>query len=159
MQASDDISANEIPKSVLLKVCKQVLPPQTAIATEAKDALLKSTTVFINYLTTVALDSSEVKGKIGENDVYRALQMMELDSSILQPVREAVLMNQILRKEKRKRKEAGILDGNDNPDEQNDIEDVDVAEPADMDEDENMEQANREFQQQGQDIGYGQGYQ
>ena len=140
---NDDISANEIPRSVLLKICKQVLPPQTAMSSEAKDALLKSTTVFINYLTSVALDGADSKTKLGEHDVYRALQMMELDSSILAPVREAVMINQMARKEKRRRKETEAVDGNgvplpnqenedgddNNEDEGNDDEEMEFAPP------------------------------
>jgi DNA polymerase epsilon subunit 3 len=99
--SKEDITQNEIPKSVLVKVCKQVLPPATSISGEAKEALLKATTVFINYLTATALDLSDHKDKLGETDIYKALEALELDSSILGPVREAVGVNQLQRKEKR----------------------------------------------------------
>jgi hypothetical protein len=75
-----------------------VIPQGTQINSEAKTALSKSTLVFINYLTTAyslltsAMENMKMSSRksMNSSDVFKALETLELDQSILTPVKEAV---------------------------------------------------------------------
>lgn len=99
MQEREDF--NQLQMAILTRVCKQVLPPGTNIQKEAKEALQNATTIFINYLTATANDLQTTKKSINSQDVFRALELLELDASILGPVKEAVKIYQNQQKQKR----------------------------------------------------------
>ncbi len=50
-QQVDPMEQYELPKQILLRVSKQVLPDNIQIQKEAKQALSKASLLFINYLT------------------------------------------------------------------------------------------------------------
>ncbi|VUC22431.1 unnamed protein product [Clonostachys rosea] len=68
-----------LPKSIITRLAKGVLPPNTQIQGNAILALSKSTTVFINYLATYANEHTVNAGKktILPNDVFKALEDTE----------------------------------------------------------------------------------
>ena len=91
-----NIQDHILPKSVVVRVAKSVLPENTMIQKEAVIALVKSATVFINYLASTyilltysinncrANDVTRDKGKktINNEEVLEALKMIEFDSII-----------------------------------------------------------------------------
>ncbi|KAJ3305006.1 hypothetical protein HDV03_002088 [Kappamyces sp. JEL0829] len=102
---SAGIDSYLLPASVVQRVAKQVLPPGAAIGYGPS-----AQPVFINYLTATALAHADKKTKTigrspgltaGLEQVYRALSMMELDQSLLGPVRDAVSVHISSQKEKR----------------------------------------------------------
>ena len=81
-----------LPKSVIVRLAKSVLPENTMIQKEAVTALVKSATVFVNYLaatyshnscklTSSANDITQQKGKktINNEEVLSALDIIEFD--------------------------------------------------------------------------------
>ncbi|KAJ3275745.1 hypothetical protein HDV01_007212 [Terramyces sp. JEL0728] len=100
---SDPIENYELPKSTIQKICKGVLPEGTNVQKEAREAITKASTVFINYLTAVANEQAVKQDRktINSSDIFKALEMLELDGSILDPVKEATLNYISVQKEKR----------------------------------------------------------
>jgi hypothetical protein len=64
---------------------------RSLISGEAKEALVKSCTVFINYITAAALTQADKKQKtVSVDQILRALQLLEFEQSLTIPVRDAV---------------------------------------------------------------------
>ncbi|KAF4446635.1 DNA polymerase epsilon subunit D [Fusarium austroafricanum] len=68
-----------LPKSIITRLSKGVLPPNTQIQANAIMALSQSTTVFINYLASHANENTVNAGKktIAPADVFKALEETE----------------------------------------------------------------------------------
>ncbi|UPK98686.1 hypothetical protein LCI18_009621 [Fusarium solani-melongenae] len=68
-----------LPKSIITRLAKGVLPPNTQIQANAILALSQSTTVFINYLASHANENTINAGKktIAPADVFKALEDTE----------------------------------------------------------------------------------
>ncbi|RSL63864.1 hypothetical protein CEP51_013246 [Fusarium floridanum] len=68
-----------LPKSIITRLAKGVLPPNTQIQANAILALSQSTTVFINYLASHANENTMNAGKktIAPADVFKALEDTE----------------------------------------------------------------------------------
>ncbi|KAI7855193.1 histone-fold-containing protein [Circinella umbellata] len=78
------IEDNELPKANISRVLKNALPPGTALQKEAKLAVSKAATVFINYLSTVANDTAKSANHktISAPDVFKAMEVLEFDDLI-----------------------------------------------------------------------------
>ncbi|KAK4161995.1 DNA polymerase epsilon subunit D [Cladorrhinum sp. PSN259] len=70
-----------LPKSIITRLAKGVLPPNTQIQANAIMALTKSATVFINHLANAANEStlSANKKTIMPADVFKGLESIEFD--------------------------------------------------------------------------------
>ncbi|KAH7257274.1 histone-fold-containing protein [Fusarium tricinctum] len=68
-----------LPKSIITRLSKGVLPPNTQIQANAIMALSQSTTVFINYIASHANENTVNAGKktISPADVFKALEETE----------------------------------------------------------------------------------
>ncbi|KZZ96005.1 Histone-fold protein [Moelleriella libera RCEF 2490] len=68
-----------LPKSIITRLAKGVLPPNTQIQANAVLALSKSATVFVNYLASHANEYTTLAGKktIAPADVFKALDDIE----------------------------------------------------------------------------------
>jgi len=84
-----------LPKAVVIRLAKSVLPENTMIQKEAVAALVKSATVFVNYLAATyvlwevlvncrANDVTQQKGKktINNEEILSALEITEFDMMI-----------------------------------------------------------------------------
>ncbi|KAG0285821.1 hypothetical protein BGZ96_009987 [Linnemannia gamsii] len=81
---STSIEDNELPKAILTRIMKQALPENTNIQANAKLAMTKSTTLFINYLTSAA---NEVAANAGHKivsgaHVLKALEAVDLEEML-----------------------------------------------------------------------------
>ncbi|CAO2650408.1 Nn.00g017000.m01.CDS01 [Neocucurbitaria sp. VM-36] len=78
-----------LPKSIVQRLSKGVLPPNTQIQKDALLAMSKSATVFVNYLTSCAAEHAQRSGKktIMPQDVFSA--MTELEFEFMLPRLEA----------------------------------------------------------------------
>ncbi|ORY62080.1 histone-fold-containing protein [Pseudomassariella vexata] len=70
-----------LPKSIITRLAKGVLPPNTQIQANAILAMSKSATVFVNYLANAANEITTNSGKktIMPNDVFDALKDVEFE--------------------------------------------------------------------------------
>lgn len=84
-----------LPKSVVVRIAKAVLPENTMIQKEAVTALVKSATVFVNYLAATypppfdlgsisANDVTQQKGKktINNEEILSALELVDFEHMI-----------------------------------------------------------------------------
>ncbi|KAI9332413.1 histone-fold-containing protein [Pilaira anomala] len=78
---SSTIEDNELPKANVTRVLKTALPPGTALQKDAKLAVSRAATVFINYLSSIANDVAKGANHktISAPDVFKALEIVELD--------------------------------------------------------------------------------
>ncbi|OAQ72862.1 CBF/NF-Y family transcription factor [Pochonia chlamydosporia 170] len=86
-----------LPKSIITRLAKGVLPPNTQIQANAILAMSKSATVFINYLASHANENTMSAGKktISPADVFKALDDVEF-SFLKEPLEaEFAKFNQI----------------------------------------------------------------
>lgn len=74
------IEDNTLPKSIIMRLAKGVLPPNTQIQKDGLTALTKSATVFANYLASQAHEYTQRNGKrtIVAKDVLEAIDLLEL---------------------------------------------------------------------------------
>ncbi|KAH8662998.1 histone-fold-containing protein [Tricladium varicosporioides] len=74
-----NIEDHNLPKSIVTRLAKGVLPPNTQIQGNAMLAMTKSATVFINYLTTHAAAHAQAANRkmMNPNDVFAALDELE----------------------------------------------------------------------------------
>ncbi|KAH3980012.1 hypothetical protein HBH98_174690 [Parastagonospora nodorum] len=78
-----------LPKSIVQRLAKGVLPPNTQIQKDALLAMSKSATVFVNYITSCAAEHAQRSGKktVMPENVFTAMQ--ELEFSFMLPRLEA----------------------------------------------------------------------
>ncbi|KAG0354918.1 histone-fold-containing protein [Gamsiella multidivaricata] len=81
---STSIEDNELPKAILTRIMKQVLPENTNIQANAKVAMTKSTTLFINYLASAANEVASNAGHkiVSGTHVLNALESLDLEEMI-----------------------------------------------------------------------------
>lgn len=70
-----------LPKSIVQRLGKGVLPPNTQIQKDALLAMSKSATVFVNYITSCAAEHALRSGKktVMPKDVFEAMTELEFD--------------------------------------------------------------------------------
>jgi len=73
------VEDNSLPRSIIMRLAKGVLPPNTQIQKDAVTALTRSATVFANYLASQAHECTQKNGKktIVAKDVLEAIDMLE----------------------------------------------------------------------------------
>ncbi|KAI4707803.1 hypothetical protein J4E89_007431 [Alternaria sp. Ai002NY15] len=78
-----------LPKSIVQRLAKGVLPPNTQIQKDALLAMSKSATVFVNYITSTAAEKALASGKktVMPKDVFDA--MTDLEFAFMLPRLEA----------------------------------------------------------------------
>ncbi|KAF5346901.1 hypothetical protein D9756_010613 [Leucocoprinus leucothites] len=76
---TDGIENYELPKSVVTKIAKSALPDNAKLQKETVLALVKGSTVFINYLAATAHDiaTSRQHKSISAADIFNALEMID----------------------------------------------------------------------------------
>ncbi|KAG0315096.1 hypothetical protein BGZ97_008598 [Linnemannia gamsii] len=81
---STSIEDNELPKAILTRIMKQALPENTNIQANAKLAMTKSTTLFINYLTSAANEEAANAGHkiVSGAHVLKALEAVDLEEML-----------------------------------------------------------------------------
>ncbi|KAI1383108.1 histone-fold-containing protein [Hypoxylon trugodes] len=81
--AKDSVSIEDLnlPKSIITRLAKGVLPPNTQIQANGILAMSKSATVFINHLANAANERTQASNKktIMPADVFNALETIEFD--------------------------------------------------------------------------------
>ncbi|KAF1972982.1 histone-fold-containing protein [Bimuria novae-zelandiae CBS 107.79] len=79
----DGLSVEDLnlPKSIVQRLAKGVLPPNTQVQKDALLAMSKGATVFVNYITNCAAEHAARSGKktVMPKDVLDALQELEFD--------------------------------------------------------------------------------
>ncbi|KIP02618.1 hypothetical protein PHLGIDRAFT_130649 [Phlebiopsis gigantea 11061_1 CR5-6] len=77
---SDGIDAYELPKSLVTRLARSALPDNAKLQKESVLALMKGSTVFINYLAATAHDVASQKQhkSVSASDVLKALELLEL---------------------------------------------------------------------------------
>ncbi|KAI9022260.1 histone-fold-containing protein [Phycomyces nitens] len=109
------IEDNELPKANVARVLKNALPAGTALQKDAKLAVSKASTVFINYLSTVANDIAKSANHktISAADVFKAMEILELDHLTPQ-LKDAFAAYQQLQSDKKLRKKEKKSEEGDN---------------------------------------------
>ncbi|KAK5074392.1 hypothetical protein LTR64_006464 [Lithohypha guttulata] len=82
-QHADPVSLDDLllPRSIVQRLAKGVLPPNTSIQKDAVLALTKSATVFISLLASTSNEMTERK-TIQSQDVIKALREIEMDQAM-----------------------------------------------------------------------------
>ncbi|EMR08014.1 hypothetical protein PNEG_03456 [Pneumocystis murina B123] len=95
----DDLN---LPRSVVLRLAKKVLPEHTSIQKDAITALIRGSSVFINYLSAAAFDLSKLSSRkvILPSDVLKAMENIEFSSFIPRMTEELELYEEILKEKK-----------------------------------------------------------
>ncbi|EKM51031.1 uncharacterized protein PHACADRAFT_262974 [Phanerochaete carnosa HHB-10118-sp] len=77
--ASDGIDAYELPKSLVTKLARSAIPENAKLQKETVLALMKGSTVFINYLGAAHDVASQKQHKsVSASDVLKALELLDL---------------------------------------------------------------------------------
>ncbi|KAH6572318.1 hypothetical protein BASA62_003467 [Batrachochytrium salamandrivorans] len=84
--AGNSIEDYELPRSILQRVIKKAIPTSAKIHKDARSALSRCCTVFINYLTATANDITKKAGRkaVGIADIYKALEILDLHEVLTQ---------------------------------------------------------------------------
>ncbi|KAJ2963107.1 hypothetical protein NQZ79_g1821 [Umbelopsis isabellina] len=116
---SSSIDDNELPKANVTRILKHALPASTALQKDAKLAISKASTVFINYLSATANDIAKSANHktITAPDVFKALEVLELEDFVPK-LQEAFTAFQQLQQEKKSRKKEGKAEGDEEPNEE-----------------------------------------
>ncbi|KAF9899886.1 hypothetical protein EC991_008212 [Linnemannia zychae] len=104
---STSIEDNELPKAILTRIIKQALPENTNIQANAKLAMTKSTTLFINYLTSAANEMAANAGHkiVSGAHVLKALEEVDLEEMLPRLTAELEAFQSI----QRSRKQVAVL--------------------------------------------------
>ncbi|KAF9081181.1 hypothetical protein BGX23_001165 [Mortierella sp. AD031] len=99
---STSIEDNELPKAILTRIMKQALPENTNIQANAKLAMTKSTTLFINYLASAANDVAASAGHkiVSGAHVLKALESVDLEEMLPRLTEELQAFQSIQRSRK-----------------------------------------------------------
>ncbi|KAI8054407.1 histone-fold-containing protein, partial [Syncephalis plumigaleata] len=100
--ATSSIEDHDLPKAIMQRIIKSVLPEGAAVQRDAKTALSKACTVFINYLSATAHDAATDENRkiISANDVLAAMQTIELGDMVPQLEAELEAYKQLKQKRK-----------------------------------------------------------
>ncbi|ESK93344.1 cbf nf-y family transcription [Moniliophthora roreri MCA 2997] len=104
---SEGLDNFELPKSLVTKIAKSNLPDNTKLQKETILALVKGSTVFINYLAATAHDVAQSKQhkSISASDVLKALELLEF-GDLVDPF-QAELTTLLVFRDQGKRKSSG----------------------------------------------------
>ncbi|KAH8105155.1 histone-fold-containing protein [Cristinia sonorae] len=82
--ASDGIEAFELPKSLVTRIARSAFPDNVKLQKEAMLALLKGSTVFVNYIAATAHDVAVSKQhkSISASDVLKALEVTQFGDMV-----------------------------------------------------------------------------
>lgn len=96
-EAGVSIDDHTLPKSIVTRLAKGVLPQNTSVQKDAILALSKGGTVFINYLCATANDTAKNHGRkmINPKDILEAIQMMEFDDFVPRLEAELAKFNEL----------------------------------------------------------------
>ncbi|KAL0635022.1 hypothetical protein Q9L58_006051 [Maublancomyces gigas] len=91
------IDDQTLPKSIVTRLAKGVLPQNTNVQKDAILALSKGGTVFINYLCATANDQAKVQGRktINPGDILEAMRILEFGDFLPRLEAELAKFNQI----------------------------------------------------------------
>ncbi|KAJ4296777.1 hypothetical protein N0V90_006825 [Kalmusia sp. IMI 367209] len=99
-QEDDGLNVEDLnlPKSIVQRLAKGVLPPNTQIQKDALLAMSKGATVFVNYLTSTAAENAARHGKktVMPNDVFDALKELEFENMLPRVEAEVLKFTSIL---------------------------------------------------------------
>ncbi|EGF78726.1 hypothetical protein BATDEDRAFT_90476 [Batrachochytrium dendrobatidis JAM81] len=86
------IEEYELPRSIVQRVIKRSTPANIKVHKDAKSALNRCCTVFINYLTATANDVTKKAGRktVGVTDIYKALEVLELQEVLFDRIQSSV---------------------------------------------------------------------
>ncbi|KAK4515820.1 Phenylalanine 4-monooxygenase (Phe-4-monooxygenase) [Mucor velutinosus] len=103
---SSTIEDNELPKANVTRVLKSALPPGTALQKDARLAVSKAATVFINYVSSVANDVAKGANHktISAADVFKALDICELEHMVPELQESLAAYQQIVLDKKQQKK-------------------------------------------------------
>ncbi|KAF7297205.1 Histone-fold-containing protein [Mycena indigotica] len=110
---SDGIENYELPKSIVTRIAKSVLPDSIKMQKETVLSLVKGSTVFINYLAATAHDValSKQHKSISASDVLKALETIEFGDLVDQLQDELQLYRELGKADKNKKAAASISKG------------------------------------------------
>ncbi|KAG9111912.1 hypothetical protein FRC07_008005 [Ceratobasidium sp. 392] len=93
VMAAEGIENYELPKALVTRIAKSSIPENAKLQKEALHAMLKGSTVFINYLAATAHDLSRARGhkSVGAADVIKAIETIEFNTDGLIKFLEADL--------------------------------------------------------------------
>ncbi|KAG8780203.1 hypothetical protein FRC12_023354 [Ceratobasidium sp. 428] len=93
VMAAEGIENYELPKALVTRIAKSCIPENVKLQKEALHAMLKGSTVFINYLAATAHDLSRARGhkSVGAADVIKAIETIEFNTDGLVKFLEADL--------------------------------------------------------------------
>ncbi|KAF8594763.1 histone-fold-containing protein [Ceratobasidium sp. AG-I] len=82
VMAAEGIDNYELPKALVTRIAKSALPENAKMQKEALHAMLKGSTVFINYLAATAHELSRARGhkSVGAADVIKAIETIEFNT-------------------------------------------------------------------------------
>ncbi|KAG2190335.1 hypothetical protein INT46_006670 [Mucor plumbeus] len=103
---SSTIEDNELPKANVTRVLKSSLPAGTALQKDARLAVSKAATVFINYISSVANDVAKGANHktISAADVFKALDICELEHMVPELQESLTAYQQIMLEKKQLKK-------------------------------------------------------
>ena len=91
--AGTGIDQLELPRTQVIKVAKSELPDSVQLRKETQQAIIKSATVFISYLTATAHDNASKKGgkTINANHVLEAVKELDLGDDAQKELKEHLM--------------------------------------------------------------------
>ncbi|OLL23632.1 DNA polymerase epsilon subunit D [Neolecta irregularis DAH-3] len=111
-----------LPKTIVTRLAKGVLPDNTSLQKDSVLALQKAATVFINYIASTANDNTTSSGKktITPQDVLRAMEIVELGQFVPALEKELKVFTQITSEKragwkKNAKEKAGFINGDTSP--------------------------------------------
>ncbi|TDL16800.1 histone-fold-containing protein [Rickenella mellea] len=111
--ASDGIDNYELPKSVVTRIAKSALPENAKLQKDTVLALVKGSTVFINYLAATAHDmaSSRQHKSVSASDVLKALELIQF-GDMVDGLQEELKVYREVTKNSKKGKASGATSAN-----------------------------------------------
>ncbi|THH31279.1 hypothetical protein EUX98_g2914 [Antrodiella citrinella] len=82
--ASDGLETYELPKSLVTRIARSAFPDNVKLQKEAMLALLKGSTVFVNYIAATAHDvaASKQHKSVSASDVLKALELTQFGDMV-----------------------------------------------------------------------------
>ncbi|KAL4258538.1 DNA polymerase Epsilon Subunit [Pleurotus pulmonarius] len=107
-QVSEGIEQFELPKSLVTKIAKSAVPPEVKLQKDVVLSLVKSSTVFINFLAATAHDIaiSKQHKSISASDVLKALEAVEF-GDLVDPLQKQLKKYRSTAKSEKKRAAKG----------------------------------------------------
>ncbi|GBE86091.1 hypothetical protein SCP_0806150 [Sparassis crispa] len=101
----EGIDSFELPRSLVTRIARSALPDHVKIQKEVILSIVKSATVFINYLAATAHDvaSSKQHKSISASDVLKGLELIEIGDMVELLQQELLVYREIQKADKNKR--------------------------------------------------------